>query len=619
MGVGAAGTWALLRTGQRQRLSSLRLLALAVALCLMLGGSAHAHPFQASPRARAVALLDTVPAPLVAPGTVVQESQAGVFEGPPDRASCGAGSRPETGLQGEVPLADRRSGRSAQGYTCNLEQVGRYSGEGAAWQLATYGDCAYFSTRLNPALKHRGVQVVDLSDPAHPAFQTSLTTPAMLDPWESLAVNPARGLLGAVYGGLGEGVGVFDVYDVKGDCRHPRLLASVPVNALGHEGQWAPDGRTYYATGIGPGTLTAIDVSNPAAPRMLTTSYVDTSIHGLEVSDDGTRLYLADIGGSIFTAQPGTTDQAPPLPDGMTILDVSAIQRRDRDPTVRMVSTLRWTDGATAQHVVPVTFGGRPGAIAVDERRYGGPRLIDIGDERAPRTIAKLRTDIQLPANAARAKESAGYGRTISPLTPFDSFGYNSHYCSVDRRADPTILACSTFESGLRVFDIRVPTHPRELAYLNPGGDRSVHPASQRTGGTSAYTTARPTIRADRGEIWFTDQDRGLIVARFAAGTWPFRAGAATGASRPLKLTRRCVGGGRLQVRVTGPVGGVTAVTFLLGRATIRRDTTAPFAFIVSRARLERTRATRLRAVVTRADGRRWVLTRRLPRCSTRP
>jgi hypothetical protein len=49
-----------------------------------------------------------------------------VFEGPVPRANCGPGSRPETGLQGQVPLADRQSGRSSQGYWCNLELVGRY-------------------------------------------------------------------------------------------------------------------------------------------------------------------------------------------------------------------------------------------------------------------------------------------------------------------------------------------------------------------------------------------------------------------------------------------------------------------------------------------------------------
>lgn len=50
----------------------------------------------------------------------------GVFEGPVPRAQCGPGSRPETALQGSVPVADRASGRSAQGYTCNAELVGHY-------------------------------------------------------------------------------------------------------------------------------------------------------------------------------------------------------------------------------------------------------------------------------------------------------------------------------------------------------------------------------------------------------------------------------------------------------------------------------------------------------------
>ena len=42
-------------------------------------------------------------------------------------ARCGPGSRPETGLQGQVPLQDRLNGRSMQGYSCNMELVGQYA------------------------------------------------------------------------------------------------------------------------------------------------------------------------------------------------------------------------------------------------------------------------------------------------------------------------------------------------------------------------------------------------------------------------------------------------------------------------------------------------------------
>jgi hypothetical protein len=77
------------------------------------------------------------------------------FQGPVGRAECGPGSTPETGqLQGQVAIADRESGRSAHGYSCNMELVGRYGPkdgfEGAEWQLARYKDqagrqCAYYS------------------------------------------------------------------------------------------------------------------------------------------------------------------------------------------------------------------------------------------------------------------------------------------------------------------------------------------------------------------------------------------------------------------------------------------------------------------------------------------
>ncbi len=81
-------------------------------------------------------------------------------------------------------------------------------------------------------------------------------------------------------------------------------------------------------------------------------------------------------------------------------------------------------------------------------------------------------------------------------------------------------MACSEFQSGLRVFDIRDVRHPREIGYFNPGGDG--HPAPGSFGGTYAgYTSAQPRIIPERGEIWFTDQDRGFYVVRFANGAWP--------------------------------------------------------------------------------------------------
>jgi len=458
--------------------------------------------------------------------TAFGESEGSLFEGPVRRAECGSGSRPETGLQGQVPLADRESGRSAQGYSCNLDVVGRYGPaegfEGAEWQMAWYGHCAYYDTRLSGTQERRGTIVLDVSDPAHPRYSTNLTTAAMQNPWESLKVNQKRGLLAGVFAGDAEGAGFFDVYDVKTDCAHPRLLASVPVNGLAHEGDWAPDGRTYYATGVFYSSLvTAIDVTDPAQPRPITAFAVPPDIHGLGVSADGRRLYLAHVNPdwqTIFVdGRPNAT-----AGNGLGIHDVSQIQDRSRNPQTRLLGTALWSDGQVGQHAIPFTSDDHPYVLFVDEAGRGGARIIDVSNERRPGVLTKLKTEIQMPENLETANRDTrrppkeNNGRLLA-------FGYDSHYCNLDRSVDPTIVACSEYQSGLRVFDIRDIRRPREIAYFNPGGDGTAAPGG--FGGTfSGFTSAQPRIIPERGEIWFTDQDRGFYVVRFTNGTWPFAA-----------------------------------------------------------------------------------------------
>jgi hypothetical protein len=446
-----------------------------------------------------------------------------VFEGPVPRAQCGTGSRPETGLQGQVPLADRESGRSSQGYSCNLGLVGHYGlpqgFEGAGWQMTWYDHCAYYTTRLGGGQQRGGTIVLDVSDPAHPRYVTNLTTPSMSEPWESLKVNQKRGLLAGVFTGFVQGGGFFDVYDVKSDCAHPQLLASVPVNGMGHEGGWAPDGKTYYATGVSS-MITAIDVSDPTAPKPITASFVPSAIHGLGVSEDGKRLYLAHINPDLantFVDGSGNHTEG----NGLGIYDVSEVQERAGNPQVRLLGKALWSDGMGGQHAIPITSGGHPYVIFVDELSRGAVRIIDIADEHHPTVVSKLKTEIQMPENLAAANADTRRFPVENNGLFAGSFGYDSHYCSTDRIIDPTIVACAEFQSGLRVFDIRDVHHPREIAYFNPGGDGRRAPGSY--GGTySSYTSAQPRIVSERGEIWFTDQDRGFFVVRFTNGVWPF-------------------------------------------------------------------------------------------------
>ena len=69
------------------------------------------------------------------------------------------------------------------------------------------------------------------------------------------------------------------------------LKSSLPVGILGHESGFAPDGNTFYAASLGGGLLTAVDVTNPSLPKTIFTGHYDT--HGVQISDDGNRAYLA--------------------------------------------------------------------------------------------------------------------------------------------------------------------------------------------------------------------------------------------------------------------------------------------------------------------------------------
>ena len=432
-----------------------------------------------------------------------------VFEGPVPEAHCGRGSMPETGLQGQVPLADRESGRSQEGYRCNLELLGQYQGEGTTWVSQSYDTCAYHSQAVPSSIQAGtpGVNVVDVSDPRNPVLTQRLTSPAFLGgTWESLKVNTRRGLLAGVLAGPSDGVAAFDVYDISDDCAHPRLLngaasVSIPANAVGHEGNWSPDGRTYWSTSLWGGNITAIDVSDPSVPKLLYTGSTGLINHGLSFSDDGRRLYLADI------------DKA-----GLTIFDVSEIQDRKPAPQIHRLGSVGWTDGSFGQHAVPISYRGKPYVVFVDEGGAGAARIIDVSDEMAPVVVAKLKLEIHLPEHAAaRAEDTAGNG----------GFGYEGHYCDVDRAENPTALACGYFQSGVRVFDIRNPLKPREIAYFNPPAQ--VGQAARLTG--SNHATSGADMTADwcsspprfvgRDQLWVACQDNGFLTLQFTNGAYP--------------------------------------------------------------------------------------------------
>ncbi|MFJ4655237.1 LVIVD repeat-containing protein [Nocardia sp. NPDC088792] len=367
------------------------------------------------------------------------------------RAHCDDSSLAETGLQGDVSAADRNSGRSTQGYSCNIVRLGGYAGRGGGITSTSFDHCAYMGSFFpgNLVGSTNGVQVVDVSDPANPVLTDTLTAPAMLaGTWESLKVNDARKLLVGIGVPALTGYGLIAVYDVS-DCAHPVLLnpgpgtnLSMPVPLTGHEGGFSPDGRTYWSSGVVPGIVSAVDLTDPSQPHVIWQGMPGMSMHGMGLSADGNRMYLANNMG------------------GMSVLDTSAVQRRDPNPQVPVLSQTTWTDGWATQHAIPVTYGGKPYVFAADEAGSGGVKLIDISDDSRPRVVNSIKLEINLVENRAPAIASSMGGSV---------FAYDSHYCAADRATDPTALACGWISSGIRVFDVRDPLHVREIAYYNPG------------------------------------------------------------------------------------------------------------------------------------------------------
>ena len=440
------------------------------------------------------------------------------------RAVCGPGAREETAIQGRVPQRDYDTGRVKRGYRCNTVPVSHH-GRTGGFKVLRYTDsrghtCAFYdSTLLFPkdalfnVRRGVGVVVLAMDDPRHPRQTATLTTPAMQTPHESVLLNEKRGLLGAVSGNPATAPGVLDLYDVRTDCRQPKLLSSTPAALLGHESGWSRDGRTFYAASTGGQTLVALDVSNPRLPRPIFTQ-AGVNYHGLRLSPDGRLLYVANIGNNDGTGARFSNG-------GLRILDVSEIQDRVPNPQVRVLSDLTWPEHSIPQVSEPFTRNGREYLLEVDEYAnydftqvdqssapVGAARIIDVTHPRDPSIVSDLRLQVHQP-EARRGPERNDPGAAL-PVQ-----GYAGHYCSVPRRHDPLVVACSMILSGLRVFDIRRLRNPVEAAYFNQplSGTRLDNPTA-----SGAFAMSQPAWDVRHRSIWYTDGNTGFYDVRLTNG-----------------------------------------------------------------------------------------------------
>jgi hypothetical protein len=462
----------------------------------------------------------------IACATTMTASQAAVAVAPaPTAASsratalCGPGDKPETGMQGETPLADAASGRNREPYFCGMKIVAKidpFEG-GTSGFITRSRTCAYVhGSGPNGA----GLAVVDASDPKHPKVVDFVTGPGAAGASETIDVIDAGDIhllaAGDYSGGLEPpGPAPLDLYDTT-DCMHPRHLATFYWPANVHTLKFTPDGQRIYAgRQFGTAGVMVVDVSDRQAPKYLGDFPLvlpggrQQRCHDVWFTADQTRMYCA---GSVPTIENRKDDSAPSVWD-ITLVGKTSIGPTGAWPAIRFVGTSA-TRGQGDHHAPLAVIHGKRYLVAANELRCSAfPRLFDASDEHNLVAVGEFRLEVTdrclFDPEWAKANAAGGYG-----------LHYNS---VVDNAWGSAVFGMFNFMgSGIRIVDLKDPTSPREVAYYHPGvPDRTRGPFAPTAGAARQAPISDSCVSHDyfvqeTGQIWFGCRS-GFYIAELSA------------------------------------------------------------------------------------------------------
>jgi hypothetical protein len=459
---------------------------------------------------------------------------------------CGVNDLPEEGIQGDVSKADQDSRRAEKGYNCGLALVGHatldHGGRPATGNanMAWAGSCAYVAgpgggiapQMYTPPAPENGVAVVDVHDSAHPKHIATLHSPGAAAVSETInAVTTPSGRSILVVGQYGNDVvsqpKPMSIYDVSNpDCSRFKLMgtyywpanihnltlsqdgkyvfATIPLQAADISGLWnTPPTPVKYLGNIqdamdGPPVATGpsadLDDNLPAAVRSQT--HPTNSSHEAWPSPDDNTLYVG-----------GQTPQY----EIFSIIDLSQWLQRNPDGTPKGKPVMISQQSGRGHSVRTATIGGKPFVLHSEESVFGTaygcipetanpfagpaqPWLTDISDPAHPHTVSQFGLQINDPKNCKEQLDSKA--------------NQSVHYHDVDDPTDTTFVMASMWNAGIRVFDVRNPAQPAEVAYFNPG---DVDPSPTTT---LDHAWAHIRYVAKTGEIWFATANGGFWVAR---------------------------------------------------------------------------------------------------------
>ncbi|MBU6267611.1 MAG: hypothetical protein KGN34_08730 [Sphingomonadales bacterium] len=409
-------------------------------------------------------------------------------------ASAATPDRPEPGLQGQQMPADNPGSVLATPYSTGVSVVGHepLGGRDSNLQLAWVDHCAYVSSTspkflmwgMKAPAESFGVAVIDVRNPRAPRQVGLLRDRGSLYASETLHAVTAGGRKVLVAGSYGakDDAAYTDVYDVS-DCLHPRHMAEIKWPESVHTLTLSANGKRLYATRIEPftgkGGIDVEDISNLAKPRYVgkfpATRPDGTSFefapHEMSISPDEKRIYagvISSSGGDLNAGVkifPPNRDGLGPDAGGIYIFDNSDLALGRAKPKLRLIGTALhggWHSVMRARiNGVPHLVGG--GELLACPGSW--PKLVNIADERKPVIDGEIRLAMNhaenCPAWSATEKGSGG----ISP----DAGTATIHFNDVDSATDTRLGLINFLWAGLRVFDIRKPAAPHEVAYFKPG------------------------------------------------------------------------------------------------------------------------------------------------------
>ncbi|MDQ3531174.1 MAG: hypothetical protein M3456_02130 [Actinomycetota bacterium] len=431
------------------------------------------------------------------------------------------------------------------GTSDNLKLVGHSSlrARGMNAAPAMYKNFLYVGNRTDGSAGHEraGVLVVNIGNPRHPRVIGEIGPPHEGTPSQSsreLRVWPEKKLLIVMNFACstfihacaaGEDVWDFKFYDLSGsNARHPKLIATYESSYKPHEmflwedpeqpgrallyisvphSSESPNDDTpnLLVTDISKARQGAFqEVASFTANPLYTSEDIETkdvALHSMSVSVDGSRTYLAYLGG------------------GFLILNSSEVAAGSQNPRFQLLTPVTnspmWPN-QTVHSAVKVF--GRDLVVATDEIYgdllddfafedhgcpWGWAHFIDTSDETRPELVGEYKLE----------ENTDAYCEGPSGQDPANTYftSYSAHNPTMLRR-----LGITTWHSGgVQVFDLADPTVPRQTGFFSPEPleDVDTEDPALSQGLNKVVMWSYPIIR--NGLIYLIDVRNGLYVLRY--------------------------------------------------------------------------------------------------------